>query len=216
MGPQASLYFHKLLIDYFAKHGAKSNSDYPEIIHISIPVPDFINSEDSSGAEQMLDDVLSKISFQESDKVFLTCNTVHKLQDTLEKHIGVKIVSLIDEIEEYFYKNKRDVKKVGLIATPTTISSGLYSSPLNSTGVMVITPDLVEREGTEDIIRSVISNEDPEKYEKLLNISVNNLIKNGAEYVILGCTEVSLVLRNAQNDKIIDPLKIAIEQNIKI
>lgn len=216
MGPQASLYFHKLIIDFFANHGAKSNSDYPEIVHISIPVPDFINSEDSSGAEKMLDEALSKVSFRVTDKVFLTCNTVHKLQDKLEKHVGVKIISLIDEVEEHFFKNKQNVKKVDLIATPTTISSDLYSSPLSSNGIMVITPDLVEQESTENIIRDIISNKDPNKYVNLLNTSVESLINNGAEYIILGCTEVSLVLRNSLNEKIIDPLRIAIEQNIMI
>lgn len=43
MGPQASLLLHRRIIDFAVKKGAKLNSDYPKITHISIPVPDFIS-----------------------------------------------------------------------------------------------------------------------------------------------------------------------------
>ncbi len=217
MGPQASLYFHKLLIDYYAEHGAKNNADYPEIVHISIPVPDFINSNDSSGAERMLEDVLSKISFLVTDKVFLTCNTVHKLQDSLEKHTGgIKIISLIDEVENYLTSSSDEVKKVGLLASPMTISSGLYSKPLENKGISVIASDIPEQNAVEDIIRDVISNIEPSQYREHFIQPLEKLFQSGAEKIILGCTEISLVFNGGSDDRIIDPLKIAIQQNIKL
>ncbi len=42
MGPQASLYLHKLILDEAVKYGAKQADDFPEILHCSIPFPDFI------------------------------------------------------------------------------------------------------------------------------------------------------------------------------
>lgn len=45
MGPQASLTLHRKLIDAAVQHGAKNGDDFPAITHVSIPVPEFIDSK---------------------------------------------------------------------------------------------------------------------------------------------------------------------------
>lgn len=210
MGPQASLELHRRIIVEAAKKGAKDNDDYPEILHASIPIPDFISSDDTraDGLER-LNKSLDDLYFQEDDKVILSCNTAHLLLPELETRYRLKFVSLIQPTTEYIRKS--GAKKIGLLASPTTTKSGLYVKPLSEMGCHILLPTDSEIRILEKAIRRIIAGDTSGEIKNLIEPIINRLIGDGAEYIILGCTELSVIFRDTDNKFVVDPLRVVCE-----
>lgn len=126
MGPQASAHLVRLLVDKSAgKFKAVNCEDFPEIILDSVPIPDFIaNKRNKKIALEVLLDRVKKLNNMGISVLGLSCNTAHLLLDSLQKVSKVPFISMIDEIAREVHK--KNIKKVGLLATPTTFQSGLF------------------------------------------------------------------------------------------
>ena len=81
MGPEASAYLYRVLIESSIKHfRARNNDDFPEILLYSIPVPDFISSDiNRSEALKMLKERVKQINSLSISSLCLACNTAHVL-----------------------------------------------------------------------------------------------------------------------------------------
>ena len=214
MGPQASLRLHKLIIDESAKLGAKNNDEYPGIVHISIPVPDFINNTvNKNKAQSMLVKSLRPLRGYKFDNAVIACNTAHLLLKEVEAVLGIKPLSLINEAVEEL-KNK-NVSKVGLLASQTTIKSRLYEDPLSKLGIQtIILPGNLQAK-IETIIQSVIANQAKADNCKNL-ISCTQILKGlGAQKIILGCTELSVTANGYESNDTIDPLALMAKKILK-
>lgn len=214
MGPQASLYFHSLVINNAAANSAKNNADYPEVVHFSIPVQDFINTNDSLPALKMINNSLSNIHVDKNDHVFLTCNTAHLLQDKIESSNNLTITPLVGAVRKHLSEQDHRDLKIGVLASPTTIKSELYSDAIMEQGNEVVAPSQSDQKKIEIIIRDVLANGDPEKYKKDLKKIIKNLKGQGADKIVVGCTELSVVLKDSRDKSLLDPLKILIDQNL--
>ncbi len=193
MGPEASGYLYKLLIDLAIKEfGAKNNDDFPEIILHSVPVPDFISDDKSRDeALKMLEKRVEEVNKLNISCISIACNTAHVLLPQLQAVSKAKFISMIDETVKQVHKDNR--KKVGLIGTPSTIKYGLYQSALKKYGISLVIPSKAQIIILDRIIRNVLQG-------KILAKDINNLEKiaddlrmKGAEAIILGCTELPLV-----------------------
>lgn len=205
MGPQASLDLHKRIIAGAAKRGAQDNNEYPTILHISIPVDDFITEQETQDALALLKYNLEKIELNAEDKIVLACNTAHILQAELEEIIGCKLVSLIDATLDSLSHHD---KKIAVVASPVTIRAGLYAKQINTIERELLLPDNNESLKLEKIIRAIIANRNPTSFISQTTDIVDSLKDRGATKVILGCTELSLILRESLRDDIVDPLAV--------
>lgn len=193
MGPEASGYLYKLLIDLAIKEfGTKNNDDFPEIILHSVPVPDFI-SDDKSRDEALK---MLKIRVKDANKlniscVSIACNTAHILLPQLQSVSKAPFISMIDETVKEVHIDKR--KKVGLLSTPSTIKYGLYQSALNKYGISTVIPSDKQIKTLEIIIRNVLKGKMLTKDSQNLEKIADDLSAKGAEAIILGCTELPLV-----------------------
>jgi aspartate racemase len=196
MGPEASVYTYKTLIDLSIKYfGAKRNEDFPEIILISIPVPDFISTDKNKPlALEMLKSRVGQFNSLNSSCIAIACNTAHVLLGDLEKISKVPFTSMIREIVDVV--NTAGFKKVGLISTPSTIRFKLYHKEFEDRKIQTIIPTNIQIKVIEKIIRNVIAGKIlNSETRKLFNIAAS-LQKKGAEAIILGCTETPLVFPN--------------------
>ncbi|MCL5439207.1 MAG: amino acid racemase [Patescibacteria group bacterium] len=192
MGPQASVYMHKMLVELSARYfNAKNNEDYPEIIIYSIPIPDFIsNKVNKRKALIMLKKRVAEINKLSVSQIGIACNTAHLLLGELQNISKTPFVSIIDEVNKTVGPK---IKKVGLLASPTTIKSYLYQNVLEKKRIEIITPSLIELEILEKIIRKVIRGKITKKDQITLRSIANSLKDRGAEGIILGCTELPLI-----------------------
>ena len=206
MGPQASLELHRRIIASASLAGAQNNEDYPEILHASIPITDFISSGDSTKGFQELARSIDLLQLQEDDSLIIACNTVHLLLPELEARYSTPFISLVDATKQKIDHERNKI--VGLLASPTTIKSKLYATPLNRIGCSLLLPTNAEIYAIEQGIRHIIANGEAEKVRKHVEPIIARMINEGAEKIILGCTELSIVFRNSKNDRLVDPLDV--------
>lgn len=127
---------------------------------------------------------------------FLLCtNTMHKLAPAIEKNVNIPLLHIADAAAEIMLANS--IKKVGLLGTAFTMEEDFYRKRLHSKfGLEVLIPNKVDRQ----LVNRVVFTElccgmivDNSKVEYLRII--DDLAKQGAEAIILGCTEIGLLVK---------------------
>lgn len=193
MGPEASSYLYNTLIKQSIDlYNAVNNDDFPEIILYSIPVPDFISSNDKKKeALEMLKERVADLNKLDLLCMCIACNTAYVLLDDLKVSSKIPFVSMIDEVVKEVKKDK--IKKVGILGTPSTIASNIYQDALDLIDIESVIPDNNDLKRLERIIRNVIAGSAGNEDTKILREVSNRLKKRGANGIILGCTEIPLV-----------------------
>ncbi len=135
-----------------------------------------------------------------ADFLVICTNTIHKLADEISERISIPILNIIDVTADEI--KRMGFEKVGLLGTRFTMEQDFYKMRLKEKhGIESVIPDKSDR----DIIHSVIMNElsvgvfTPESKRKYLEI-ITKLSKRGAEGVILGCTEIPLLVTENDTD----------------
>lgn len=153
--------------------------------------------DDWKANEKIFEDACSKIIIAGAEAIILCANTAHIFADSLAGKISVPLISVSAETAKQI--RIKDLTKAALLGTKFTMEKDFYKAKLAEYGIETIIPDEEDRE----FIHYTIFNElgknifKPETKQKYLNI-INNLIDKGAECVILGCTEIPLII--SQND----------------
>jgi aspartate racemase len=191
MGPQASIYLHKLLITGDGSYRAPDK--FPMILHASLPVPDFIaSSESEDRAIVMIQDACAELPLGSAAAIGLACNTAHLLLDRLTNIPKTpRFVSMIDATVETIAAN--GYKQVGLLASPYTIRSELYHKALMKRNIEVIQPTNSDIKVLNDIIHDVVGNISPLLRRDKLTTIARKLELKGVDCILLGCTELPLV-----------------------
>jgi len=209
MGPYASAYFYKLLLKKGSEnYGAKNNDDFPEILIDSVPVPDFISNTDRlNEAKNILLSRVIRMNDYGVTSIGMVCNTGHILYDELSKASKGKFYSMIDLVVEEV--SRRGIRKVCVLATPTTIKFDLYGKALSRRGIRVYYPKNGLRELHESVIRNMVAGKKVIDDIKRLETSTDKYIKkHNLEGVILGCTELPLVFPKDKFTNVIDCMEV--------
>lgn len=129
-----------------------------------------------------------------AESIVLCANTAHLFADKLEAALQLPIIHIGTETAKAI--RKAGLKKVGLLGTKFTMEMDFYRSKLEEYGLEVLIP---EEQETRDYIQYTVKEElgigliNPETKLKYISI-VENLISRGAECIILGCTEIPLLI----------------------
>jgi len=191
MGPQASLHLHKLLIEDTSNHG-KGPDEFPFILHASMPMPDFIASQEKTKEAIALIQATSKtLPLATAAAIGMACNTAHLLLDELSELPRHNFVSMIDAV----VKDSQELgtRTVGLLASPTTVTSRLYHDTFEAAGIHVVEPSLAELNALNEVIHQVIAGTDPTTLRPILTTIAARMETQGADTILLGCTELPLV-----------------------
>ncbi|AHG73602.1 aspartate racemase [Mannheimia sp. USDA-ARS-USMARC-1261] len=123
--------------------------------------------------------------------IIIACNTAHYWFEHLKKKSRVEMLSMIDStINEVV---KRGKQRVGLLATDATLATGLYQKRIEAQSLTFIRPtELGQKEVMESIY--LLKSGETDKATELMIKQRNELIQLGAEVIILGCTEVPIIL----------------------
>lgn len=194
MGPQASIRFMELVIGSCTKDfGVKENDEFPRIILSSLPAPDLIaNRKMEEKAGDMLEKEALTLEKAGADFLVMTCNTMHVLSSRITEATSIPFISLIKTVVE---KVESDgIKKVGLLGSMTTMTSDLYLGPFENSSVEVLVPKLEAKRQVVDCIMKVIAGASGLEERSTLKTIIGNLQDQGAESIILGCTELPLLI----------------------
>jgi aspartate racemase len=206
MGPDASLKLYELMIEKSRKDfRAVNNDDYPNIIMHSLPVPDFIfDKEKSLEALEMLKESTRHLS-QESMVMGIACNTVHLFIDELREESEAPFVSMIEEVGNRTVR--LGYKKIGLLATPTTLESNLYQDMFKKLKIEVVAPNEKQTKKLGKIIHQIIGGNFKNTSVGVVEIA-NSLVKKRTDAIVLGCTELPLVFPKKYHLNSINSLEV--------
>lgn len=128
------------------------------------------------------------------ESIVLCANTAHLFADKLQDTIQLPIIHIGEETAKAV--NKKGFKKVGLLATKFTMEMNFYRDKLEQYGLEVLIP---QKQETRDYIQQTLKEElgigliNPETKSNYISI-IKELVDCGAECIILGCTEIPMLI----------------------
>ncbi len=154
----------------------------------------FNKANNKEGVYELIKEASFKLAFSGADCIVLCANTLHQFVDKLELDLEVPIIHIAKATANKIKESK--FKRIGLLGTKQTMEMDFYKSILLDNGIEPIIPNATER----DFIQHVISDEiiksilNPASRDKFIAIC-NDLIYQGAEGIVLGCTEIPLLIK---------------------
>jgi aspartate racemase len=154
----------------------------------------FNRQNNTEGVYSLILDASFKLVSSGADCIVLCANTLHQFTDRLEQEFDVPVVHIAQATAMEIIR--KDISKVGLLGTKQTMEMEFYKTILRSNNIDVLVPPLSDR----DFIQNTISDEllkgvfSDKSRVRLIEIC-NDLNKRGAEGIVMGCTEIPLLLR---------------------
>lgn len=167
--------------------------------------------------------IISQLKEIGAKVIGIPCNTAHAPSifriitvELRKRLVSVKLLNMIDETVKFIASQFSQAESIGLLATKGTYESEVYAQILGQKGYKMVIPDGSEREKLHQAIyaeRSGIKSQSTPVSAwaaEQISKSINHLFTLGAECIILGCTELPLVLPLLKIDskKLIDPTLI--------
>lgn len=148
---------------------------------------------------EILGEAANNLEKAGADFIVICTNTMHKVVDQIKEKISIPILHIAEMTAEKILE--KGLKNIALLGTKYTMEQDFYKSKLIEKGINVIIPDKNDIE----IINEVIYDElclgiiNSNSKKKFLEI-VDKLRNKGAEGIILGCTEIGLLIKNEDTD----------------
>ena len=143
---------------------------------------------------RVLTDVAVNLEKAGADFIVICTNTMHKVVPQIKEKIRIPILHIAEATAEAL--KEAGITKVGLLGTKYTMTQDFYKEKLIAAGIEVVIPDSTGVETVNDVIYNelclgVIRQESKEKFLQV----IEDLGKKGAQGVILGCTEIGLLVK---------------------
>jgi aspartate racemase len=145
-------------------------------------------------AGEILADAARGLQAAGADLLLICTNTMHKVAGQVEAAVSVPLLHLADATADVV--RAEGLTRVGLLGTAFTMEQAFYRDRLAGHGLEVLTPDadgraLVHRVIYEELCRGVVREQSRSAYQGV----IGKLVAAGAEGVVLGCTEIELLIR---------------------
>ena len=200
MSPESTVaYYEYITRSYTERFG---DYGYPEILIYSVsfqPYVDWPNADRWDLVAQGLSDAAQRLVTAGADLILIATNTMHLVFDQVQASVDVPMLSLLDAVADAILS--QGLKTVGLLGTRFTMEKTFYQESLARRGIAVLVPDAEDREYVnqviyDELVAGQIRDESRAGYVAI----VDKLARRGAEGIILGCTEIPLLLAGADVD----------------
>ena len=180
------------------------------------PIEKLQQEGDWEGTARILSEAALSIQSAGADFLIICTNTMHKVAPQIENAVTIPLLHIADATAEVLVRN--NIKKVGLLGTAFTMEQDFYKGRLsNKYGINVLVPNEEDRE----IVHRIIYQElclgkiQAESKAEYLRI-IDSLANQGAEAVILGCTEIGMLVNQGDtNVKLFDTTAIHAEKAVE-
>ncbi len=194
LGPMATAYFLQLLTQM---SDADTDQGHMEIYMISKPsIPDrtdyILGLSNQSPVREMYE-VGKKLKELGAELLAMPCVTGHYFHREIEKNVGLPMVDAVNETIDYLHE--KGIKRTGILATDGTIKSRLFQCAAEGRDIECMTPDEDGQKRIMDLIYKDIKAGKTVHMENFSMVS-ENLRQQGAEVILLACTELSLLKRD--------------------
>jgi aspartate racemase len=194
MSPESTVeYYQHITRAYTERFG---DYGYPEIIIYSVsfqPYVDWPNQDRWDLVAQGLSEAAQKLEAAGADLIVIATNTMHLVFDQVQASVAVPMLSLLDAVGDAVLA--WGIETVGLLGTRFTMEKTFYQDALTRQGITVLVPDAQDRAYVnaviyDELVAGQIRDESRAGYVAI----IHKLAQRGAEGVILGCTEIPLLV----------------------
>ncbi len=198
LGPAASVYFYQLLTEHTA---AKRDADHLNVILMSAAdIPDrsefIMGKSDRSPLPKMIEDVGKLVSVG-AELIAIPCNTAHYFFEEIQKSTPVPVLNIVKET--VLLAKAAGRKKLGIMATTGTILANAYQHAAEQEGLSCVLPTAAEQDALMRLIYEDIKTAALPDYDGFYRIA-DALMERGADSLILGCTELSLIPKDERHE----------------
>ena len=192
----SSAEYYRLLNEIAAERlgGAASAHLIMESVNRAPYVDAVIRRKDEAAAEQIVCNAVKSVEAGGADFIILCCNDIHRFVPAIRKQIDIPFLHIADATAEAI--KKQDLKTIGLLGVLKTMEDPFYADVLAGHGIATIVPGKEERHTVQSLLM-----------DRVLKGEINDDVRNGflgvierlrhrsAEGVVLGCTEIPLVIK---------------------
>jgi aspartate racemase len=206
MTPESTKVYYDLLI-----HGARQPGGdplrNPEIIIFSLNLTELVQIQRGGDRKQVVEyltGLLERLRLAGAGIGALTANTPHAYLDEIRAETSLPLVSIVSATGDA--AREHGLERALLLGTRTTMEAEMYPREFAEAGIQIILPDDDDREFLDQTIYNelALGQVSPEIRRRYLDICAKHIEKDGIDSVILGCTELPLVI--SSDDLSIDVL----------
>jgi len=216
-GPESTVDYYRLLI---AQYREKAGGNSPLVIINSVNLKqmiDWMGANELGKVTDYLVEAFGKLEKAGADFGALTANTPHIVFDELKQRCSLPLISIVEATCER--AEALGFKTVGLFGTRYTMQAPFYPAVFSRTNVKLVMPNAQEQEFIHDkyfneLLKDVFL---PETRDAVLAIADEMKARDGIEGLILGGTELPLILRREEHNGIhfLDTTRIHVDRLIK-
>ncbi|MEO6501137.1 MAG: aspartate/glutamate racemase family protein [Jatrophihabitantaceae bacterium] len=180
-------------------------------------IEECIRTQDWDRAAGYLIERARRIERAGAEFLLLATNTLHRVAPQLQDAIGIPLVHVVDVVADGAIENH--AKVLGLLGTDPVMRADFYRDRFAEHGIEILTPPepdraVVHRVIFDELTRGVISDDSRLEYLRIMG----DLITQGAEGIVLGCTEISLLVaaRHLPGHPLYDTTALHVERAVRL
>lgn len=198
LGPESTVEYYRSIVTLYRER--TRDGSYPHVIINSVNMKRLIDAfaaDDRAGAADYLSGEVAKLASAGADFALLSANTPHIVFDEVERRSTIPLLSIVRAACEE--AKARRLKRLGLFGTRFTARAGFYAEALAAYGLTLALPgdaeqDYIHERYMNELVNGVFL---PETRTGLISIARRLKDEEGIEGLILGGTELPLILRDA-------------------
>lgn len=197
MGPESTIpYYRDIVYGVYEKSG---ENYFPKLTIENVNVFDVLRLCGEQKYDELTDylmNALDNLTKSGADFAALSANTPHIVFDRLQKRSEIPLVSIIDATRDEAVR--LNMRKIGLLGTIFTMTGDFFKLPFDKSNIKIVVPTKAEMKFINDKISSelelgIVKEETLKKFQGIIDRMKS---ENGIEAVVLGCTELPLILND--------------------
>ena len=217
MGPEATLDFMKRVI---MGTNAEDDADHIRMIVDNNPqVPSrikaIVEGTGESPASHLVEMAQSLVSHG-ADFLVMPCNTAHYYYNEISASVNVPVMNMINLTVEAIMKENPEIGVVGLLTSDAVLKTKLYHKSFEAENVRLIHPAPEQQQNLMKSIRRIKKGKHGTYEQEVLQSAAAGLEERGAEALIVGCTELSVIWNDSTGKTIaFDSSQVLAEATVK-
>ena len=151
-----------------------------------------------------------------ADFLVIACNTAHLYFDRIQAAVAIPVLHLIELTADNVVSEGPDTRNAGLLASRTVITAGLYRDAFQQRGIDLLHPSGLLQDRLQSAIRQIKTGRHGPPEREALAAAGQELVDQGAEVLIIACTELSVIAEGLQlKARIIDASQVLAEAIVR-
>jgi len=215
-GPETTAAFQLAIVELFRAKNCKTR---PPILMWNTPIPINIEDELVLHAKKLqnflpfLIDSARKLENAGADFLVLPCNTLHLHAEEIINNIHIPMLHIVEETAKELRRKK--IKNVGILANQTSINNKLHSRVFDKFGIQTVLPTTHQQVIINSIIHNLLLNKNFDCASLQLIKIILNFKKQEVSNILLGCTDLQLILPTVMGVRIHDSMDILARATVR-